>query len=105
LGPRVEELQRWEWTGEEWLSISCSSFHSGEDPGWAVTILTLLALGATMAIGSGGVPPWGPMFGGLALVAAVQFLLLGSYDLGPNSDPGHAEGGARPLQAERPGRT
>lgn len=61
---------------------------------WAVTLLALIALGTTMAIGSIGLPPWGPMFGGLALLSGIQFLLLFTYDLGPNSEP---EGFPRPA--------
>jgi hypothetical protein len=61
---------------------------------WAVTLLALSALWATMAIGFIGVPPEGPMFGGLALLSGIQFLLLFTYDLGPNSDPEDAERGS-----------
>ncbi|HST69890.1 MAG TPA: hypothetical protein VLI94_09555 [Solirubrobacterales bacterium] len=54
---------------------------------WAVTLSALYSLWMTMAIGSIGLPPWGPMFGSLALLAGIQFLLLVTYDLGPNSRP------------------
>jgi hypothetical protein len=62
---------------------------------WAVTLLALYALWATMAIGSIGLPPWGPMFGSLALLSGLQFLLLFTYDLGPNSISEEGERGVR----------
>ena len=49
-----------------------------------------------MVIGSIGLPPWGPMFGSLALLSGAQFLLLFTYDLGPNSDPEGAPAGRAP---------
>ena len=61
---------------------------------WAVTFCALLAMVATMFIGSEGIPPWGPAFGALALISGAQFLLLYTYDLGPNSDPRGAGKGA-----------
>jgi hypothetical protein len=72
---------------------------------WAVTLLAILAMFSAGAIGSGGVPPWGPMFGALALVAAVQFLLLSTYDLGPSSDLADAEEGRPyPCRPDAPGK-
>jgi hypothetical protein len=53
---------------------------------WAVTLLALMAMASAIVIATAGIPPWDPMFGSLALVAAIQFLLLVTYDLGPNSD-------------------
>lgn len=58
---------------------------------WAVTLCGLWAMVATMVIASEGIPPWGPMFGALALISGAQFLLVCTYDLGPNSDPGDAK--------------
>lgn len=59
---------------------------------WAVTLSALYLLWMTMAIGLIGPPPWGPMFGALALLSGAQFLLLLTYDLGPNSRPENADG-------------
>lgn len=66
---------------------------------WAVTALALYAM-VMVGIGSIGIPPWGPAFGALALFAGAQFLLLYSYDVGPNSGPrSEAE---LPFPVERP---
>jgi|SRR6478735_1514268 len=43
---------------------------------WPVIPLSIEALILAGSIGSGGMPPWGPAFGLLALVASGQFLLL-----------------------------
>jgi peptidoglycan/LPS O-acetylase OafA/YrhL len=66
----------------------------------AVTLCGLLAMVATMFIGSEGIPPWGPMFGALALISGAQFLLVCTYDLGPNSDPGTQKSARPPLSGQ-----
>lgn len=43
---------------------------------WALVILWFEALILCGAIGSGGIPPFGPAFGLLAFVAGAQFLIL-----------------------------
>lgn len=43
---------------------------------WAVVVLWFEALILCGAIGSEGIPPFGPAFGLLALVAGAQFLIL-----------------------------
>lgn len=43
---------------------------------WSIPLLALYALGLAAVIADGGVPPSGPMFGVLSLVAALMFLLL-----------------------------
>lgn len=74
---------------------------------WAVTLLGVFAMWTTMVVGSIGLPPWGPAFGALALVAGAQFLLLFTYDLGYRLGAEDAErrGARTPARPRRPGRT
>jgi hypothetical protein len=44
--------------------------------GWPIPILAISALGLTALVASGGHPPDGPMFGALAGITGVMFLLL-----------------------------
>jgi hypothetical protein len=43
---------------------------------WSIPLLALYALGLAAIIADGGIPPGGPVFGALSLIAAAMFLLL-----------------------------
>jgi len=48
---------------------------------WPLTFLALGTLGLALFIASGGLPPDGPLFGSLAGMAAIMFVLLCAYGL------------------------
>lgn len=45
---------------------------------WAAILLAVEGIVLAGVIASGGLPPWGPVFGYLAFLAAAQVLLLGA---------------------------